>query len=170
MGNLVFDTAKKEDISELIRLRLAYMTDDYGSISEYERQAMETQLPEYFERKLGKELTVFVARSGSRLVATVYLLITEKPANPSLPNGLEGEVLNVFTEKEYRGQGISTCLMKEMLAYAKDKRLCRIELKATGDGYRLYQKLGFEEKDGKYIDMRMKLYDGQHDLPNATRR
>ena len=83
MNNLVFDTAKKEDIPELIRLRIAYMIDDYDSISEYERNAMEQQLPNYFERKLGKDLIAFVARTGTRLVATAYLLIIEKPANPA---------------------------------------------------------------------------------------
>lgn len=157
MDDLVFDMAKKEDISELIRLRIAYMTDDYGSVSDTELQAMKEQLPDYFERKLGKELVVFAARSGNRLVATVYLLITEKPANPSLPNGLEGEVLNVFTEEEYRGRGISSRLLKEMIAYAKEKHLCRIDLKATDDGYKLYKRLGFEDRTQKYRDMRLKL-------------
>ena len=157
MDDLVFDMAKKEDISELIRLRIAYMTDDYGSVSDTELQAMKEQLPDYFERKLGKELVVFAARSGNRLVATVYLLITEKPANPSLPNGLESEVLNVFTEEEYRGQGISSRLLKEMIAYAKEKHLCRIDLKATDDGYKLYKRLGFEDRTQKYRDMRLKL-------------
>lgn len=155
MNNLVFDTAKKEDIPELIRLRIAYMIDDYGSISEYERNAMERQLPNYLERKLGKELIAFVARTGTRLVATAYLLIIEKPANPSLPNGLEGEVLNVFTEQEYRGQGVATRLMKELIEYAKEKKLCRIDLKATEEGYVLYKKLGFEERTQKYKDMRL---------------
>ena len=63
------------------------------------------------ERKLGKDLIAFVARDGGRLVATAYLLRIEKTANPSIRNGLVGEVLSVFTEKEYRGQGISTRLM-----------------------------------------------------------
>lgn len=155
MNNLVFDTAKKEDIPELIRLRIAYMIDDYGSISEYERNAMERQLPNYLERKLGNELIAFVARRETHLVATAYLLIIEKPANPSLPNGLEGEVLNVFTEQEYRGQGIATRLMKEMITYAKEKKLCRIDLKATEEGYVLYKKLGFEDRTQKYKDMRL---------------
>ena len=158
MNNLTFNTAKKDDIPELIRLRIAYMIDDYGSISEYERHAMERQLPDYFERKLGKDLIAFVARDGRKLVATAYLLIIEKPANPALPNGLEGEVLNVFTEQEYRGQGIATRLMKEMIAYAKEKQLCRIDLKATEDGYVLYKKLGFEERTQKYKDMRLPLH------------
>lgn len=36
--------ATKEDINELIRMRIAYMIDDFGSITEQERNGMETQL------------------------------------------------------------------------------------------------------------------------------
>ena len=39
--------------------------DDYGSISEQERQSIEEQLPDYLERKLGKELIAFVARKAT---------------------------------------------------------------------------------------------------------
>ncbi|MBO4477345.1 MAG: GNAT family N-acetyltransferase [Lachnospiraceae bacterium] len=157
MDKLVFDTARIKDIPELVRLRIAYMIDDYGSVSDADRRAMEEQLPGYFERKLGRELVAFVARDGEHLVATVYLLIIEKPANPAFLNGLEGEVLNVFTEKEYRGRGISTRLLNEMIAYAKEKQLCRIDLKATDEGYKLYKKLGFVEITQKYVNMRLKL-------------
>jgi GNAT superfamily N-acetyltransferase len=154
---IVFDTANKDDIPELIRLRLAYIIDDYGSISESEHQAMEEILPDYFERRLGKELIAFVARAGGRLVAAAYLLIIEKPANPSMPNGLVGEVFSVFTEREYRCKGISTRLMNDMIAYAREKRLCHIDLKATDEGYSLYKKLGFEDTNQKYKDMRLNL-------------
>ncbi|MBR5347686.1 MAG: GNAT family N-acetyltransferase [Lachnospiraceae bacterium] len=157
MDDLIFDTAGKNDIPELIRLRIAYMIDDYGSVSDADRRAMEEQLPGYFERKLGRELVAFVARDGERLVATAFLLIVEKPANPAFLNGLEGEVLNVFTEKEYRGRGISTRLLNEMIAYAKEKHLCRLDLKATDEGYKLYKKLGFAERTQKYRDMRLEL-------------
>lgn len=61
--------------------------DDYDSISDMERHSMEEHLPDYFERKLGDELVVFVTRFGSHLVATVYLLITEKPAKYSRRGG-----------------------------------------------------------------------------------
>lgn len=56
-----------------------------------------------------------------------------------------------------RGRGISTRLLSEMIAYAKEKHLCRIDLKATDEGYKLYKKLGFEEITQKYINMRLKL-------------
>ena len=157
MGNVIFDVAGKDDISELVRLRIAYMIDDFGSISEYERQCMENQLPGYFDRRLGKELIAFVARAEGRLVAAAYLLIIEKPANPFLLNGLDGEVLSVYTEDEYRGKGICTQLMKNMIEYAKEKKLCRIDLMATDEGYPVYKKVGFEDKTQKYLDMRLKL-------------
>ena len=157
MGEIVFDTACTEDIPELVRLRIAYMKDDFGSVSDYERSCMEQQLPDYFERRLGKELVAFVARAEGRLVAAVYLLIIEKPSNPFLPNGLDGEVLSVYTEEGFRGHGICTQLMKNLIEYAKAHALCRIDLMATADGYPLYRKLGFEDKVQKYTDMRLKL-------------
>ncbi len=157
MSKVTFDTANKNDIPELIRLRIAYMIDDFGSVSEHERLCMEEQLPDYFDRRLGKELIAFVARAEERLVAAAYLLIIEKPANPFLLNGLDGEVLSVYTENEYRGQGICTQLMKNMIDYAKEKRLCRIDLNATGEGYPIYKKVGFEDKMQKYTDMRLVL-------------
>jgi len=153
MSEIIFDKANKDDIDELVRLRIAYMIDDFGSISEYERSCMQNQLPDYFERKLTDELVAFVARDKGKLVAAVYLLIIEKPANPFLPNGYEGEVLSVFTEKEYRGQGICTHLMKDMIEYGKSINLSRINLMATSEGYPIYKKLGFEDKVQKYKDM-----------------
>ena len=155
--NLIFDKANLNDIPELIRLRIAYMIDDFGSICDYERQCMEEQLPGYFERKLGKELIAFVARAEGRLVAAAYLLIIEKPANPYLPNGLDAEVLSVYTENEYRGQGICTQLMRNMIAYARENKICRIDLMATDEGYPIYKKIGFEDKKQKYTDMRLVL-------------
>ena len=157
MSSIVFDMAGIDDIPELVRLRIAYMIDDFGSISEYERRCMEEQLPDYFDRRLGKELIAFVARAEGRLVAAAYLLIIEKPANPFLLNGLDGEVLSVYTENKYRGKGICTQLMKNMIEYAKENRLCRIDLMATDEGYLVYKRVGFEDKTQKYLDMRLKL-------------
>ena len=159
MSEVIFDTAGIEDISELVRLRIAYMIDDFGSISEYERSCMQEQLPRYFERKLGKELIAFVARAEGRLVAAAYLLIIEKPATPFLPNGLDSEVLSVYTENEYRGRGICTRLMKNMIEYARENNLCRIDLMATQDGYPIYKKVGFDDKAQKYKEMRLKFYE-----------
>ena len=149
--------ATKEDINELIRLRLAYMKDDFGSVTDLERKAMETQLPDYFDRKLGTELIAFVAKDGDKVVSVAYLHIIEMPANSLLLNGLYGEVLNVYTEPEYRGKGICTKLMNNLVEYGKKAGLGRIDLSATDDGYPIYAKIGFKDKEHRYRDMRYKL-------------
>ena len=157
-GNLedvVYDIANLNDIQELVRLRILYMIDDFGSLTEEEREGMEKQLPGYFERELGKKLIAFVARAEGRLVAVALLLIVEKPANPFFLNGLDSEVLSVYTEEGYRGRGICTNLMKNMIEYAKEHKISRIDLMATEEGYPIYKKIGFEDKVQKYKDMRL---------------
>ena len=155
--SIIYDTATISDIPELVRLRILYMIDDFGSLTDEERESMEKQLPGYFKRELGKKLIAFVARAEGRLVAAAYLLIIEKPANPFFLNGLDSEVLSVYTEEEYRGKGICTSLMRNMIEYAREHQICRIDLVATDEGYPIYKKLGFEDKVQKYTDMRLKL-------------
>ena len=153
--DVVYDIANLNDIQELVRLRILYLIDDLGSVTDGEREAMEKQLPGYFERELGKKLIAFVARAEGRLVATAYLLIIEKPANPFFLNGLDSEVLSVYTEEGYRGRGICSNLMKNMIHYASENGISRIDLVATDEGYPIYKKLGFEDRTQKYKDMRL---------------
>jgi len=155
--SIIFNEATKEDINELVRMRIAYMKDDFGSVSEHERQCMEVQLPDYFERKLGTELVAFVAKDGERIVSVAYLHIIEMPANSILLNGLYGEVLSVYTEPEYRGRGLCSTLMRNLVEYGKKRGLGRIDLSATDEGYPIYAKIGFKDKEHRYRDMRMKL-------------
>jgi len=65
---IIYDTAIKEDISELIRLRIAYIIEDFGNLDSKESLAIQKQLADYFDRKLGKELIAFVARAKKKLV------------------------------------------------------------------------------------------------------
>ena len=44
---LEYGLATKDDIEELIQLRIAYMIDDFGSVSEVEKDGMEKQLPSW---------------------------------------------------------------------------------------------------------------------------
>ena len=152
--NILFCEASKDDIEQLIRLRIAYMIDDFGGISDHEKECMEKQLPDYFNRKLGDELVAFVAKDGERIVSVAYLHIIEMPANSILLNGLYGEVLSVYTEPEYRGKGLCTKLIQNLVDYGKKRGLGRVDLSATKEGYPIYAKVGFVDKEQRYTDMR----------------
>ena len=152
--NILFGKASKDDIEQLVRLRIAYMIDDFGGISDHEKECMEKQLPDYFNRKLGDELIAFVAKDGERIVSIAYLHIIEMPANSILLNGLYGEVLSVYTEPEYRGKGLCTQLIRNLVEYGKKRGLGRVDLSATKEGYPIYAKVGFVDKEQRYTDMR----------------
>lgn len=152
--SIVFEQANISDLDELIRMRIAYMLDDFGSVSDNERDEMEKQLQDYFVRKLGTELIAFVAKDSNRIVSAAYLHIIEMPANSTLLNGLYGDVLSVYTEPEYRSRGLCTKLMENLVAYGKERGLGRIDLKATSKGLPIYKKIGFSEKEARYTDMR----------------
>ena len=154
---ITYGLASKDDIEELIQLRIAYMIDDFGSISEEEKEGMKKQLPDYFARKLGTELIAFVARDNGRIVSVAYLHIIEMPANSILLNGVYGDVLSVYTEPEYRGRGLCTTLMNNLVEYGKTLGLGRIDLKATDEGYPIYEKVGFKDVEQRYRDMRYTL-------------
>ena len=153
MTDFIYDMADQKDIEELIRLRLAYINDDFGNIEETKKEQIKNQLSQYYAKHLGKELIVFTARTSKKIIATAYLLIEEKPANPSFINGLCGEVLSVITLDEFRGKGICSTLIENLTAYCKDHNIKCVTLLATKDGSSIYKKHGFVSAAGKYTYM-----------------
>jgi len=155
--NIVYGQATQQDIDELIRLRIAFIEDDHGAVTPQDKASIEQHLLSFFNRKLGTELIAFVAKDAGSIVSVAYLNILEMPANCRLLNGLYGEVFSVYTLPEYRGKGLCTTLMQQLVDEAKSKGLGCIDLRATKDGYPIYKKIGFVEKEQYYTDMRLEL-------------
>ena len=55
-------------------------------------------------------------------------------------------VYNVVTKEGFRGQGLATALLRQLLAGAKDMGLERVMLNATESGRPIYERLGFQER------------------------
>ena len=60
-----------------------------------------------------------------------------------IAGGREGLVLNVFTEREWRRQGLARRLMELILEWSRAATLDRLVLHASEDGRPLYDRLGF---------------------------
>ncbi|HJT81934.1 MAG TPA: GNAT family N-acetyltransferase [Chthoniobacterales bacterium] len=78
------------------------------------------------------------------------------PANEhAFAEGRHGLIINVFTEPEWRRQGVGELLMKEIIEWSKNEKLDRLVLHASEDGKRLYQRLGFVlTNEMKYVGNR----------------
>lgn len=156
--DIKYELASIKDLEELVDLRLAYIVDDFGKEVEDDIDTYRSNIVEHFKKNLGNNLIGFIAKIDNEIIATAYLLIIEKIPNPYVKNGLCGEVLSVYTKHEYRNKGIAHNLLLNLIDYAKDKKLSKIDLKATSLGYNLYKKVGFIElKQPKYTNMRIYL-------------
>ncbi|MBP3325069.1 MAG: GNAT family N-acetyltransferase [Coprococcus sp.] len=154
---MTFEKATIQDISTLTDLRIAYLQEDLGDITDADLELIKTSLPFYYEKHLNKDLMVYVARNEDDIVSCAFLLIVEKPMSPSFITGKTGTVLNVYTKPEYRGRGYSKRLMTMMLEDAKAQDVSVIELKSTDEGYSLYKSVGFEDARAKYHNMKIVL-------------
>ena len=150
-----FEKATIKDINMITDLRLAYLQEDLGVITD--KQLIQESLPSYYEKHLNKDLMVYVARDDEDIVACAFLLIVEKPMSPSFITGKTGTVLNVYTKPEYRNKGYAKKLMTMMLEDATAQDVSVIELKSTEDGYSLYKSVGFEDVVVKYHNMKIVL-------------
>lgn len=138
-------------------LRIAYLQEDLGIITENDLQKLQTSLPDYYEKHLNQDLMVYVAREEDAIVSCVFLVIVEKPMSPSFITGKTGTVLNVYTKTEYRRKGHARKLITMMLEDAKACAVSVVELKATEEGYPLYKSIGFVDVGTQYCNMRITL-------------
>lgn len=150
---MIFKKAGAEEISALVNLRIAYIKEDHGGVTEDMEKKLRSVLPAYFTEHLNRDLFVYTAKDGA-IVSCAFLVIAELPANPSFITGRIGTVYNVYTAPDHRRKGLARRVMRELLSDAEQFGLDFVELKATKDGYHLYETLGFQETASEYVPMR----------------
>ena len=152
-----FRRANTNDIESLVNMRIAYLKDDYGTLSEEQIIRLKEQLPIYFNSHVDKDLKAYIAVQEKEVVSVILMLIVEKPANPSFITGKTGTLLSVYTKPEFRRKGIANKLLNMVIEDAKSMDLSFIDLHATKDGYPLYLKNGFVEEKSEYVPMKYKI-------------
>lgn len=149
-----FEKAGIDQVNQLTNLRIAYLTEDHGHLTDEEKERITSSLPDYYKKHLNNDLFVYICTKDIEIVSCCFLLVTEKPANPDFLNGKTGTILNVYTKPEHRHHGYAKKLMELMLDDAGKMKLDFVELKATEDGYGLYKKIGFKDAVSKYHNMK----------------
>ena len=136
--------ATMDDIDLLVKLRLDYIRTDWGSVPAAEEDAIAAQLRPYLSKHLpAGDFVAMLAEEGDVVMGTAYMVISEKPANPTYPNGITGLIQNVLTYPEYRRRGIATRLLEALIEEARRAGATCLELSATEEGRPLYERLGF---------------------------
>lgn len=146
--------ANIENIFQVTDLRISYLKEAYGGISEEEEKVIRKNNIKYLKGNLNSRCFIAFARENGILCSCAYLNIMEKAANLRFLNGIYGEIYGVFTLPEYRGRGMATELIKLLVMEGKKLHLPFIRLDSSVEGYHLYKKIGFQEVDSDYKEMK----------------
>lgn len=87
---------------------------------------------------------LFVAEENGKIVGTSSLVIYEIPAIR------KAWIEDVVVDASVRGRGVAAALIQHILEYAKEEGLEKVDLTSSihrKAAYRLYEKLGFEQRE-----------------------
>jgi GNAT superfamily N-acetyltransferase len=85
-----------------------------------------------------------VVEIDGEIVATAIGTLEIGVPNPHCPRGRAVRLANMITLPEYRGQGHGTALVCDMVEWATLIGADRVDLSATPQGRRIYEKVGFK--------------------------
>jgi ribosomal protein S18 acetylase RimI-like enzyme len=84
-----------------------------------------------------------VIEVDGEVVATAIGTLELGVPNPQCPRGRTVRLANVITLPEHRGRGHGTLLVRAVVQWARSIDADRVDLSATPDGQRIYEKAGF---------------------------
>ncbi|MFZ2956039.1 MAG: GNAT family N-acetyltransferase [Candidatus Ozemobacteraceae bacterium] len=150
--------ATSADINVAIELRIALLTELAAYTSglsilqisdDYFLKAIKTKLLQgvddcFLNGIKAKQLDVWLLEFDSAIVSTGGLITT--PGSPTSENAHthEGYIFNMYTQPSHRKIGCARAMLQEIISFSKSISLARLWLKASRDGFPLYQSVGFK--------------------------
>jgi ribosomal protein S18 acetylase RimI-like enzyme len=145
--------ATKEDAA-IIAVQRRRMFLDMGRPDDVNMKAMLTSfLPWVRDAIAGGKYLGMLATNVNQVAAGAGMLLLEAAPGYLDTNTTRAYIFNVYTELEYRRQGLARQLIQALLEEAKLRGIRVVNLHATEDGKALYSRLGFEPSN----EMRMLL-------------
>ena len=100
----------------------------------------------------------FIAFCDGEPAACSGLSVQPLPPSYAEPHGLRGYITNMYTRRAWRGLGLATRLLDEIVMYCRLAGCDSIDLNASAAGRPLYLKYGFQELEG---EMKLHLGNGK---------
>lgn len=112
-------------------------------------------LRDYYNRHMADGTFVsWLALDGDKIIGTSGMSFVEKPPYFSCPNGRIGILSSMFTENEYRRQGIAKELLSKVIKEAKEYGCGNVQITASDMGVLLYTDFGFK-KNGNFMQYKL---------------
>lgn len=142
MGLIQYRIATSQDIDALIQMRITFLSEIGQTPDDAPR--FEDALRNYFTAHLAAgDFVSCLAVSEGQIIATSGMVFHVHPPSVKNPNGRGAHIMNMYTLPAFRGQGIATKLLGQLLDLARQRRCTRVYLHALPLGKSIYIKAGF---------------------------
>ena len=148
---LTYRKLEKKDLDEFIRLRINQLREE-GATEDID---LKPALLDYYDRHMSDGTFVsFLAVDGDKIVGTSGMSFVEKPPYFSCPSGKIGLLSSMYTDKDYRRQGIAKKLLSLVVEVARDYGCGTVQITASNMGVLLYTDFGFV-KNGNFMQYKL---------------
>jgi GNAT superfamily N-acetyltransferase len=155
MRDIRIRTAALPDIPHVLHHRSSMYVDmgrgnaaEHATMLETTRTFLNNAMPS------GAYVGWLAETAEGRVVAGAGLTIFAWPGSPDDATGRRALVQNVYTEPEFRRQGLARQLMVTAIAWCRDQGLRSVSLHASDFGRPLYEDLGFRQTNEMRLSLR----------------
>ena len=137
--------ADKQDIDLMMSSRLEMLKEVNSLDADYRySESFVEESRRYF---LEGDQTTVLALDGEIVIGCATICYFSVMPTFSHPSGKRAHLMNVYTAKEYRKQGIGMKMVNILIDDVWNKGATEISLDATEAGRPLYKKCGFEDSE-----------------------
>lgn len=135
---------EKKDLDEFIRIRINQLREE-GATEDFD---LKPALMDYYNRHLSDGTFVsYLAVDGDKIVGTSGMSFVEKPPYFSCPSGKLGLLSSMYTDTNYRRQGIAKKLLSLVVEEARAYGCGTVQITASDMGVLLYKDFGFVKNE-----------------------
>lgn len=139
----------EKSVNDFWRLRIELFQELEEVSKDADCTQLESATKQYYVSHINKDLISWGVFQEGQLAATGSLcLFTRIPYNENL-SGLEGYILNIYTSKQFRGNGFVNQILDNMIEYSYKNNIKRLWLNSSEQGKHLYTKKGFLQKNNE---------------------
>lgn len=143
-----------EDIPELIRYRIEYLTEMQGARNEVYLNKLESEMTGFFEKSISDgSFFGLVATIESKIIAYGGMVIRHIPGDFNNSVYCEADILNMYTIPTARKRGISRQILLRLIKEAKSMGITKLCLHTSVDGENLYRSAGFSDPSYPYLEL-----------------
>ena len=151
---IIISRVAVEGIPSMTAARLDYLIEMQGHRQADYLLELTKNLQLYFKQAiLEGSFFAMQAEYDGKIVSYGGMIVKKIPGDLNQSSYLEGEILNMYTLPEYRRQGISSVLLKQLISEARKMGISKLALHCSKAGEPLYRKFGFSDPVYPHLEL-----------------